>query len=414
MEHVSSIRKHSTFAVWELNTRYGVPAELWNLEFSAVVLHYSLFSPAAYDLDPEFRRYLSERCGRSYKVAFFQDEFHFCRDRFAFLEEYEIDCVYTLLEQEYFEPVYGVHSSVPLVVSTIPGYVSDELRRVGRRFASPDEQRQVDVGYRARRVAAYMGREAQEKYEVGVGFGERAKGLGLSLDIAFGEGDRLYRDAWYRFIGGCKAMLGSEAGVATYDFEDKVYAEFARLTAAGREPTVDEMESGPIARWGAPIPNRVISPRHFEAAALGTCQLLFEGSYSGVMKPMVHYIPIAKDFSNFDEVIERFRDVALRRELVENARRDLIDSDDHSYQSFVAGFDQTLLNAGLDPEIGEAERSRVDRDLIKGSRRRVARSNLVALQERAREPDFPGKSALRRALKPALRRIDERWRRQDG
>ena len=30
---------------------------------------------------------------------------------------------------------------------------------------------------------------------------------------------------------------------------------------------------------------------------------------------MVHYIPLKKDFSNFDEVIERFRDKDVRKEL---------------------------------------------------------------------------------------------------
>ena len=50
------------------------------------------------------------------------------------------------------------------------------------------------------------------------------------------------------------------------------------------------------------IPYRTISPRHFEASALRLCQILLEGKYSGVMRPMVHYIPLKKDFSNFDEV----------------------------------------------------------------------------------------------------------------
>ncbi len=46
------------------------------------------------------------------------------------------------------------------------------------------------------------------------------------------------------------------------------------------------------------------------------------------MEPMVDYIPLRKDFSNFDEVLERFRDPELRQELCENARRRLIDSGD--------------------------------------------------------------------------------------
>ena len=39
-----------------------------------------------------------------------------------------------------------------------------------------------------------------------------------------------------------------------------------------------------------------MSPRVFEAAAVRSCQILFEGRYSGILEPMVHYIPLKKDF----------------------------------------------------------------------------------------------------------------------
>jgi len=37
---------------------------------------------------------------------------------------------------------------------------------------------------------------------------------------------------------------------------------------------------------------------------------------------MVHYIPLKKDFSNFEEVMRMYRDESLRRELTENCYRD--------------------------------------------------------------------------------------------
>jgi len=67
---------------------------------------------------------------------------------------------------------------------------------------------------------------------------------------------------------------------------------------------------------------------------------------------MAHYIPLRKDFSNLDEVIGRFRDPELRRELTENSHRDLIASGDYSYERFVEGFDRDLIDAGLEPEAG--------------------------------------------------------------
>ena len=154
------------------------------------------------------------------------------------------------------------------------------------------------------------------------------------------------------------------------------------------------------------MPLRTISPRHFEAAAFGVCQILFEGHYSGAMEPMRHYIPLRKDFSNFDEVIGRFRDESLRRELAANARRDLVDSGNYGYEAFVAGFDRTLEEAaGLDPEISEADRRAADEALRRGKTGQRLRYHAKDLQDN----DFPGKGLLRPLARP-LRRGLERLR----
>ncbi len=199
-----------------------------------------------------------------------------------------------------------------------------------------------------------MGRGAAEKTEIGARFAELAAGSDLVLDIGLGEEDRLYEEEWPRFLASCKAMLGVESGASCVDLEDEVRAEYEALAAEGREPTLEELERGALGRIDGEIPYRTISPRHFEAAALRVTQILFEGDYSGAMEPMRHYIPLKKDFSNFDEVVERFRDPELRRELTENARRELIDSGDYSYERFVAGFDAVLAEAGIEPGEGDA------------------------------------------------------------
>src|SRR4029077_6259139 len=86
---------------------------------------------------------------------------------------------------------------------------------------------------------------------------------------------------------------------------------------------------------------------HFEAAAFRVCQILFEGKYSGILQPMVHYIPLKKDFSNFVDVIRLFSDASVRRELTDNAYRDLIASGKYSYQKFIQEFDDQLIGAGV-------------------------------------------------------------------
>jgi hypothetical protein len=49
-------------------------------------------------------------------------------------------------------------------------------------------------------------------------------------------------------------------------------------------------------------------------------------------------------------VVERFRDADLRRELTANARADLIDSGENTYERFIESFDRTLEEAGVEAE----------------------------------------------------------------
>ncbi len=347
-EHIGAFAEHSRFSIHGLNTEWGFPRGLRELRFDAIVMHYSLFGHGGedYDFDWEFRRYLDE-AEDSYKVAFFQDEYMFWRRRADFLNAQEIDCVFTCLEPEQAGLVYGHHAPGVRTVSNLPGYVSDEMVSAAEQFAIPDSERTIDVGYRARPLDPWMGTD--EKSEIGVRFAELAADSGLRLDIDISEKGRLYGDDWYRFMADCKTFLGVESGTRAFDLEDEVLEQYLRLKRSQREVTIDDLRGGALDRWEDRIPYRTISPRHFESAALRVCQVLFEGRYSGRMEPMVHYIPLRKDFSNLAEVIERIRDADLRRELAENAHRDLIASGENSYARLIELFDRALEEAGLGP-----------------------------------------------------------------
>ena len=350
-ENIAAFGRHSRFRVWELNIDTGMPPRLPGLEFDAIVLHYSVFATGEhpYPFSEAFLDYLAD--ASSYLVAVFQDEHQYCVQRRAFLERVGVDCIYTLLEPEQAPKAYGDLPSKPRLVSHLPGYVGPELLADAARFARPDPEREIDIGYRSRPMAPYFGRGGIEKSEIGDLFAEQSAGVDLAIDISVREEERLYGEEWPRFIARCRAVLGTESGASCFDLHDEVRTAFARLRAElGREPTISELEAeGALSRWDWKIPYRTISPRHFEAAALGVCQILYPGSYSGAMEPMRHYIPLEKDLSNFDQAIERFRDPELRRELTENARRDLIESGANSYERFIEEFDRVLGDAGLRP-----------------------------------------------------------------
>jgi hypothetical protein len=371
-ENIAAFSRHSSFAVWGANVDVGFPPRLARLEFDAIVVHYSVFLPGLeyYLLGEDFFEYLVG--SSAYKVAFFQDEYHYCRERFEFIDSCGIDCLYTMLEPREAQEVYGTHTRASRFVSHLPSYVGKELLVGARRFAKPDHRRSIDIGYRGRPSPSYWGRGGREKYEVGLRFAELAADAGLKLDIDVTEEGRIYRQDWHRFMADCKATLGAESGVSCFDLEDEVRREYERLAADGHEPTVEELERGALGRWDNNIYYRTITPRNFEAAAFRVCQILFEGRYSGALEPMAHYIPLRKDFSNVGEAIERFKDPALRAELTENAHRDLIASGEYSYERLIEGFDSVLIDAGLTPT----------RSALRD--RRLARATRWPLRERLR------------------------------
>jgi hypothetical protein len=112
-----------------------------------------------------------------------------------------------------------------------------------------------------------MGHGAQEKTEVAVEFQRRAAGLGLKLDIETDEQRRIYGAGWYDFVANCRGMIGTEAGVSITDLTGEVRADCERLLALNPQFTFAEMSKAFLHKWEDFIPQRVISPRHFEAAA---------------------------------------------------------------------------------------------------------------------------------------------------
>lgn len=403
MENVTAFERHSRFAVWPVNTELGFPRGLSRLRFPVVVLHYSLWEPRGYHLDARFLEYLLD-CAGSRKVAFFQDEHHFCRQRFAFIRDYGIDCIYTLLEPEHVKDVYGKYTPAVLhVVSHIPGYVSDDLVKKAARFRLTFGRRTIDVGYRGRVLKPYMGREAMEKGEIGREFLRRAEGRGLRLDIGTRESSRLYGDDWYRFIGNCRAFLGVEAGVSIFDLEDTVRLEYERRAASDPRVSYEKMPQDVLSRWEGAVYYRTVSPRHFEAAAFRTGQILYEGRYSGVLDPMRHYIPLKKDFSNFGDVLAMLQDDGFMERLAERAHEDLIASGRYGYGKFIREFDEKLITIGFSAGNGRTGKTgSVEALLAEDYRGRYLAARARALFH----APFPGRRPLVKAVKTILGRPD--------
>jgi hypothetical protein len=81
-----------------------------------------------------------------------------------------------------------------------------------------------------------------------------------------------------------------------------------------------------------------------------TCQILAPDDYLGVLEPWVHYLPLAEDLGNIDEVREAMADDDLVGAVVDAAYEVLIASGDFDYSSFVRDMFETDIAPFVDPD----------------------------------------------------------------
>lgn len=391
-DHIHSFARYSAYQVYSVNTEFGFPKNLSHFDFDIVVLHYSLFGGWWYYFDQQFLEYL--QTVSSYKVAFFQDEYHYCPKRFDFINKYKLNAIYTCYEPQYYAQTYGKYTSVQTLKTCIPGYVSEEIVLAAQRYGRPDAERSIDIGYRGRPLPYHTGKGGREKYEIGREFLSRSQELGLVMDIGIEEKNRIYGNGWYKFIGNCKGVLGVESGVSISDLDGVVQKQCGELIQENPKSTFLEVYQRVLFRWENNIPLRTVSPRHFEAAAFRCCQILFVGNYSGILEPMVHYIPLEKDYSNLDDVVKLFKDTRFRIEITRRAFQDIIESGRFTYKAFINDFDSFLEQVGVLNKTKTMRLSNVDLALYADYTIRYTRTVLKYLKTTLIE-HLPGNKYLR-------------------
>lgn len=388
MEHVRSFEKYSQFSIVEVNVSQGFPSHLKKVDFSAIVIHYSVFGSMPFSLANKFKRYISS--SEAKKIYFFQDEMQHVQERFNALNDLGVDAIFTLLHEGNFNH-YLKNTPTKKMVHTLTGYVSDDLIDKSSKYHVPFADRTIDVGYRARKLGYHFGRGAREKSEIAERFLEAVQMRCLKLDISTSEEDRIYGDDWYRFVANCKFMLGVMAGTSIFDFTGEVKRKSDEYLTRYPDASFAQVQEAVLLPYEGNLNYRTISPRLFECAALRVCMVLYRDDYQGILKAGVHYIPLEKDFSNIDVVLRQMRDRSLVDRVIENAYQDLIASGQWHYREFIQQFDQVLIDLGCLPAITLEDRKLVESLINKDVRLRYFISWLKSLHSRS----FPGRKHVK-------------------
>lgn len=375
IEHIQSFKRYSSFSIIPINIINGFPRQLKQIEFSSIILHYSLFGnyPFRLSLSKSLTTYIASSSAA--KIYFFQDEMHFVSERFKALNHLGVDVIYSLMNEKNFDH-YVDNTNTKIVKRTLTGYVSDDLIQKSKEFFIPFAARPIDVGYRARNLPFYFGRGAKEKSHIAELFLSAVQDTSLNVDISTQEHDRIYGDDWYRFIANSKFMLGVMAGTSIFDFTGEVKRKTETYLKQNPKASFEEVEREVLLPYEGNLVYRTISPRLFESAAFKVCMILFRDSYQGILKAGRHYIPLEKDYSNIDEVLQKMSDSELVQQITENAYNDLILSGNYHYKKFIHDVDQTLTDLGCKQHVSQGEYELIQSYINKDARTRYILSGI--------------------------------------
>ena len=338
-DHLYAFRRYGTGRTYYLNLAVrDVPRWVAEADFDTVVFHTSFLSqrwiPELFT-DQLERASALRKLGRA-RIALPQDEFLRSGMLSDFVNDWEIDHVLSVAPESEWPKIYGrVDRRRTRISLTLTGFLSDATVSRIERIVARTVERPVDVGYRAWAGAPWLGRHGMLKRRIGEVFAEAAPAEGLVADISMDDADVLNGDDWFRFLASCKYTIGVEGGATILDEEGKFKERTDAYLAEHPNAGFDEIEQNCFPGEDGKLRLLAISPRHLEACATRTCQVLVEGEYSGVLAPNRHYIELKRDLSNVDEVLDLMKSDEVRDRLIENAYHDVVASGRWTYRGFV-------------------------------------------------------------------------------
>lgn len=346
-EHLKSFKRYSKHSFHYLNVFETIPDFVIKIKYDAVLFHYTFLAGDRFQEDDSGWERKTQKCGliSGYKIALPQDEYDHTDRLRRFILNCNISELYTCFQSEAdIISAYGEEVLKKVKISkTYTGFVDERTVEVYAGKTKKLKDRNIDFGYRARKLPPYFGKHGQLKYELVLLFEKVLKDTDWVYDIT--NTNKVYEteDAtavkhgsdWLNFLSECKAFIGCEGGSSLLDRDGSIQQAVKYYLGNYPEATFEEVEKECFEGLDYNIHCFALSPRHFECATTKTLQILVEGEYGGVFKPNIHYIPIKKDLSNISDVINKLSDAAFCQRIVDNAYIDIILRDQFTYKSFV-------------------------------------------------------------------------------
>ncbi len=339
-EYLDALGRFSKNNIFEISMLNHFPSKINLNRFDVIITHYSL------SLGPLLEYYYGKNLinkikkFNGLKVSFLQDEYRQVNVYWKHINDLGIDILFSCVPSHEIKKVYPANEVPNLrVINVLTGYISENLLSLKKKAIN---KRVIDVGYRTRKTPYWLGKLGYEKFFISKEFKRRAKQYNITVNFSTKEGDRLYGVDWINFITSCKALIGVESGSSIVDFDGTLEKKVQAYIEKNSNADFEDVYCKFLKPYEGNVNLHQISPRCFEAVALKTPLILFEGNYSGILKKNKHFIPLKKDFSNFDEVIKKLSNNSYLQKMANRAYVEVGLNPRLSYQHFVGKIDNII------------------------------------------------------------------------
>jgi hypothetical protein len=272
------------------------------------------------------------------RVLLPQDDYTFSSRLDDLAIEAEIDTVWTPLPMDSVLYPRAVSRGVKFM-KCLTGYIEDSSLPLYVSHSKSFEDRQIDLGQRVSALPSSFGVVGERKSIITKVMAEEFKARGLRVDVSFDSKDVLIGDEWLRFLGNTRFTVSRKGGSSIADTQFRLTDSLQQLRDLFTwlpESFLSRLASKRGVVYGS---WEEVSPRLFEAAAMGVCQVLEEDNYlDGELKPWVHYIPLDSDFGNLEQIFSFIKQEEQVRLMIARSKEALIDSGEFSYKTFVKYF----------------------------------------------------------------------------
>ncbi|MCP4743676.1 MAG: glycosyltransferase family 1 protein [Actinomycetales bacterium] len=413
--HVGAVRDHvdglaeSSHHVIEVASCTGSAVPKIDLDaYDGIVVHFSVRLSIEDHMSRAWQKAVREFPGL--KLAFVQDEYDSPDLACAYIDDLGIHGVFTCVPLEDVRKIYRSDRVRSVEFQhNLTGYVSDSFKRLPE--FEPVETRELRFCYRGRTLPYWYGDLGDEKRRIGVDVRAACRTRGVPCDIEVDDERRIYGMQWLQFLASARAMLGTESGCNVFDWDGSLQREITSKLDSSPAYSYAEAKRDllPDESW---ISMNQISPKIFEAIAVRTALVLFEGEYSGVLTPDRHFKPLRKDLGNLDEVLAFLEDKDALRTMTTLAFDEVLLDEKWSYRSLAAMLDDLVdeLSGSVPPRVPSAQRVPILLPTAEPARHTSESS--MSSQDRNPMTDLLGRIPGRRLVPHGVRRRVLEWMRR--